>query len=394
MSDERGGTMRPGIDDGPSRAPRLGYDFGVKLAFGWGLGLALLYGWLVLVQSANVGTLGFDFRAYDLAVDRLLAGQSMYDPAAQATGGFGLFFYPPPFAILIMPVALLPTELAVWTWTWLLIAASAAGIVLFPVSRRTRWIVGLLAALSWPLLYAIKLGQVGPTLLLLYAIGWRWMDRPWPLGLATGIGTIIKLQPALLIGWAAITGRRRAALIAVGVVAVLAVVGTLVAGPQAWLDEASLLGRVSRPIDTPEAYGLGRLAFEAGLGADVALLVHWANLALVLGVTAIAVWRGSAVASFLAVAVASQFVSPVLWDHYALILLLAVAWLIERGRWWAAAIPLVTSTPLIGWNPPISYPAAFWVTLLAVTWEGLREGRGPAVNANEASGATPSPAPA
>jgi hypothetical protein len=92
--------------------------------------------------------------------------------------------------------------------------------------------------------------------------------------------------------------------------------------------------------------------------------------------------------------VATQFVSPVLWDHYALILLLPVAWLIERGRWWAAAIPLVTSTPLIGWNPPISYPAAFWVTLLAVTWEGLREGRGSALNAGDAQGATPSPAPA
>jgi hypothetical protein len=359
----------------PGRSTSRAYALGVRFAFAWGLGLALVYAALIILSSASTGTLGFDYRAYDLAVDRLLAGQSMYDASAGATGGFGLFFYPPPFALLILPIALLPPEVAVWTWTLLLVAASVAGIALLPVSARTRWIVLLLAALSWPLVYAIKLGQVGPMLLLVFAVGWRWMDRPWPLGIASGIGTVIKLQPALLIGWAAVTGRRRAALIGAAVVAVLSIVATVIAGPQAWLDEASLLARVSRPIETPNGYGLGRLAFEAGVPVAAATLIHWANLALVLAVVALAVWRASAVASFLAVVIASQFVSPVLWDHYALVLLLPVAWLIGRGHWWAVLIPLATSTLLIGVNPPVTYPLAFWVTLLAVVLEGLRERR-------------------
>jgi hypothetical protein len=154
------------------------------------------------------------------------------------------------------------------------------------------------------------------------------MDHPWRLGLSTGIGTIIKLQPALLVGWAAVTGRRRAALVALGIVAALAAVATLVAGPQAWLDEASLLGR-------------------------------------------------SAIASFLAVVIASQFMSPVLWDHYAVILLLPVAWLMDRGRWWASLILLATSTPLLLVNAgaAVVYPIVFWVALLAVVWEGLRDRR-------------------
>jgi alpha-1,2-mannosyltransferase len=348
----------------------------VRAAYGVALAGAVVWAALIILASAASETLGFDYRAYDLAVDNLLAGRTMYDPEAQATGGFGLFFYPPPFALLILPIALLPIEVAVWTWTALLVAASVAGIALMPVSARTRWVVLLLAALSWPLVYAIKLGQVGPMLLLIFAIAWRWMDRPWALGLASGIGTIIKLQPALLIGWAVVTGRRRAALIGVAVVAVLSLIATMVAGPQAWLEEASLLGRVSQPIETPHAYGLGRLAFEAGAPAAVATLIHWANLALVLLVVALAVWRASAVASFLAVAVASQFVSPVLWDHYALVLLLPVAWLVDRGHWWAVLVPLATSTVLIGVNPPATYPAAFWVTLLAVVWVGLRDGKG------------------
>jgi alpha-1,2-mannosyltransferase len=349
----------------------------VVLTAGYGVTLAGALAWaaLIILAAGSNGTLGFDYRAYDLAVDRLLAGQSMYDPNAQATGSFGLFFYPPPFALLILPFALLPTELGVWAWTITLAAASVIGVWLLPVSTRVRWVVLLLAALSWPLVYAIKLGQVGPVLLLLFAIGWRWMERPWAVGIAGGVGTVIKLQPALLIGWAVVTGRRRAALIAVAIAGVLALVATIVAGPQSWADEASLLGRVSRPVLTPNAFGFGRLAYEAGVPESAATLIHWANLGLVVAVVALVVWRGSTVASYLAVVIATQFVSPVLWDHYALILLLPIAWLIARGQWWAGAVPIVTATFLIGITPPIAYPIVFWITLLAVAWLGLREGR-------------------
>lgn len=336
---------------------------------------------LVLYAADGAGKLGYDFRAYDLAVDRMLAGQPMYSADAQAMGGFGLFFYPPPFALLILPVALLPTDLAVWTWTGLLIGATVAAIGLLPVSLRTRLILLLLAALSWPLLYAIKLGQVGPVLLLLFAVGWRWLDRPWPLGLAAGLGTVIKLQPVVLIGWMALTGRRRATWIALGVIAVLAVVATVVAGPQAWSDWMSVLGRASRPVLAENDTGFGRLAYLAGAPEAVAVAIHYANVALVIGVTTLAVLRASTVGAYLAVVVASQFVSPVLWDHYALILLLPVAWLIDRGRSWAALIPLVTATALTGLTPLIAYPVLFWVALLAVTWEGVSMRKGQTLRA-------------
>lgn len=353
----------------------------VRAAYAVALCGAVAWMVLILEAAAGSGTLGYDFRAYDLAVDRLLAGRSMYSSDAQAMGGFGLFFYPPPFALLILPVALLPTELAVWTWTALLSAATVAAIGLLPVSLRTRRVVLLLAALSWPLVYAIKLGQVGPLLLLLFAVGWRWLDRPWPLGLATGLGAVIKLQPALLIGWMAVTGRRRAPLIAVALIALLAAVATVVAGPQVWGDWAALLGRASRPVLAENDMGFGRLAYLAGVPEAAATAIHYANVGLVVAVTTFAVLRASPAASYLAVVVASQFVSPVLWDHYALILLLPIAWLIERGRMWTALIALATSTPLVGLTPPVAYPIAFWITLLAVTWEGATARRGETLRA-------------
>jgi Glycosyltransferase family 87 len=355
---------------------------------------AVGWAYLYLTVSAGNGTLGYDFKAYDFAVDRLLAGQSMYDATATSIGQFGLFLYPPPFAILVLPFALLPAGLDVTVWTVGLVAATVGAVGLLPVSQRTRFGVLLLAAISWPVIYSIKLGQVGPILLLLFAVGWRSLDRPWPFGIAAGLGTVIKVQPALLIGWALVTGRRRAALIAIGVVGVLAAVATIVAGPGAWLDELTLLGRASQPVLNEHGFGFGRLAYEAGASEAVATVIHWANAGLVVLVTGFAVWRASATASYLAVVIASQFLSPVLWDHYALILLLPTAWLLSRGRWWYVAIPFATSTFLVGISPPLIYPVAYWTALLAVVLEGVRERRTAPVPGPSAATPTGPPAAA
>ena len=84
----------------------------------------------------------------------------------------------------------------------------------------------------------------------------------------------------------------------------------------------------------------------------------------------VAMVRCSPVASYLAVVVATQLVSPILWDHYGMVLLLPVAWLLSRGRRWTIVIPLATSIVFVGAIPPIAYPLGYWVTLIAVVREG------------------------
>jgi hypothetical protein len=59
-------------------------------------------------------------------------------------------------------------------------------------------------------------------------------------------------------------------------------------------------------------------------------------------------------------AVASVMVSPILWAHYAVILLLPVALLLERRQWWAAALPIVTWLPV-----EALYPIVLAIGLLA-----------------------------
>src|SRR6185503_20279983 len=61
-----------------------------------GLLMALAFAWALyflvdlLNTSALNGTLGYDYRAYDLAVDRLFSGQPLYDATATEFGPFGL----------------------------------------------------------------------------------------------------------------------------------------------------------------------------------------------------------------------------------------------------------------------------------------------------------------
>src|SRR5690349_13738732 len=160
----------------------------IRAAYAVALCGGVATGFLVLSAAAAQGSLGFDYKAYDLAVDNLLAGRTMYDPTVTETGAFGLFFYPPPFALFVVPFALLPTEVGVVAFTAFLVLCSVVAIWVLPLSGWTRLSVGLLAALSWPLLYAIKLGQVGPIILLTFALGWRWLDRPIGLGVTTAIG--------------------------------------------------------------------------------------------------------------------------------------------------------------------------------------------------------------
>ena len=323
-----------------------------------------------IAASSAAGTLGFDFLSYDSAVRRFLDGGVLYDQSFEYTGGFGLFYYPPPFVLLALPLALLDPTLAAWLWTGLLIACFFVAVAVMPVSTRVKWVIVLLAGLDWPMVYGIKLGQVGPILLLTFALGWRFMDRPRVLGIATAIGTAIKIQPAIIFAWALVTGRRRAVIVGAVFLLVVAAIATVIAGPASWVDQATLLARLSKPIVTPHNYTPGRIAFELGASESVAWAIQWLNW-LVVGVALlVGVMRASPVASYLAAVVASQMVSPILWDHYALLLVLPVAWLLSRGRWWAAIIPLVTMIWLVDVTPSWAYPLVYWVTFLAVLWQG------------------------
>ena len=56
---------------------------------------------------------------------------------------------------------------------------------------------------------------------------------------------------------------------------------------------------------------------------------------------------------------ASLLLTPLLWGHYLVLLVIPAAFLAQRGRTWALALPL------LGWLPEVAFSVAAFVGLLA-----------------------------
>lgn len=339
------------------------------------LGVVVVVPGLVTLSAVAADTFAFDFLAYHQAAQRVLQGGRLYDPSIQVTGGFGLFYYPPPFVLLMLPFGLLAPGTATWLWLGMSAVVLVAAVGILPVTPAVRWATLLLAGLSWPVAYALKLGQVGPLLLFLFALAWRMLDRTLFLGSAGALGAIVKIQPGIVLAWAMLTRRWGAVALGFLVLIAAAVAATAVAGgPSIWFDYVALLRNVSDPITTPHNFTPGSVAHQMGVPIGLASGIQIGSSVLAAVLVAFAAMRLRADVSLLIAIVASQLLSPILWDHYGLFLLLPVAWLLERRRRWAVAIPLSTSVLLLPFAlPAIVVPIGFWVTLLALLSIGWRE---------------------
>jgi hypothetical protein len=127
-----------------------------------------------------------DARPYYEAASRLNAGQPLY-PANLDPNSNQIYLYPPLFAVLLRPFALLP-----YTWfalLWEVVVAASFGVLLqrLGVRKRSTWIaIGLLGV---PIGWALSVAQAHVPMTLLMAIG-----QPWSVAIAANL----KLFPALL----------------------------------------------------------------------------------------------------------------------------------------------------------------------------------------------------
>jgi len=335
--------------------------------------ITLLY--LVIFVASASYTLAFDYLAYDAAARRVLAGASPYDLAISRPGEFGLFFYPAPFLLMVLPLAIVPPQVAGAIWIGGLVACFIAAILLLPVRDEVRWITLALAGLSWPLIFSVKVGQVAPILVLLFVIGWRWLDRSPVVGVVAALGTLIKIQPVLLFGWLVLERRWRDIAVGAVVVLVASVVATLIVGMAGWTDFLKLMAGLDDPLVQPANFSPGTIAYFLGLSRPLAGVLQYGTAILVL---ILAIWlqrTGTKESSYLLAVLATQLVSPILWDHYALILVLPVAWLLQRRQWWAALIPLTQSAFLLNVAPPIVWLAGWFACVGALVVIGRREAR-------------------
>ena len=128
-----------------------------------------------------------DARPYYEAAARLNAGQPLY-PANVDPNSNQIYLYPPVFAILLRPFAVVPFEVFALLWELVVVASFVFLLRRLGVRRRSTWIaIGILGV---PIGWALTVAQAHVPMTLLMAIG-----QPWSIALAANL----KLFPALLI---------------------------------------------------------------------------------------------------------------------------------------------------------------------------------------------------
>jgi hypothetical protein len=136
----------------------------------------------------------------------------------------------------------------------------------------------------------------------------------------------------------------------IAVIAGAVAVTALVMGIGTWSDFATLMRQVSDPVSTPHNFTPGAIAYQLGVPAEVASAVQLGVMVLVVLVVIVAGLRAAPLPGFLVAVVASQLLSPILWDHYSMLLLLPVR-TCSIATLVAALVPLALSARR-GITPP------------------------------------------
>ena len=137
------------------------------------------------------------------------------------------------------------------------------------------------------------------------------------------------------------------------------------------------MGRVSDPITTPHNFTPGAVAYQAGVSRETASLIQWVTMGVVaVAFVAAALWL-PAVPSYLVArrgqpAAVADPVGPLRADPAAAGRLAGRPRLDVGG-----ADPARDLHPLIGFVPPVAYPIAFGVTLVALLAAGFQDRRPP-----------------
>jgi len=319
----------------------------------------------VMSVSVGLGKLGWDVRfAYLPAAEAVLHGRSPYpaldDPILLDQKGY---VYPPQLLFLVLPLTVLPVALAGIGVAVGLGALVVATLRLLGVSDVRCYA----AAFLWmPTMSGILLSNVSIPLAFAAAVIWRYRDSVWPPAVALGLTVSAKLLFWPLLVWTAVTGRLRATAwaVAIGVGVTLAAWAAI--GFDGLGGYPALLRRLSE-IQSENSYSFVGIAHTLGLPEWVGQALMLASGGALVVLCALFARRGDDFRSFTAALGATLALSPIVWLHYLVVLLVPMA--IARPRFtplWLLPILLWTS-PKPGYAEGVqTFPPAIVVTILLV----------------------------
>jgi alpha-1,2-mannosyltransferase len=289
---------------------------------------------VTLVAASGSGRLAADFQASYLdAAQSIRSIGTPYTPGAELP-----YVYPPVLAELIVPLTFLPDDVASFLAFLGSLAAVMGALALVGVRDVRCYAAVVIWAPGWN---SFEMANVTSALTLLAALAWRYRDRAWPAAGALGLALSVKLFLWPLLVWSVATRRVRTAFLALGLGVVIALASWAVIGFAGFTSYPDQLGEV----EFANSYSFVGMASDLGLDPLVGrLAMVVVGGALLVGVGYLG-QRADDVRSFACAVVAALALSPVVWLHYLVLLVVPLG--IARPRF--APIWLV---PIVLWICP------------------------------------------
>ena len=338
----------------------------------WPLAVLVAVVVLALFSLGTRGGLGwgYDLGAYTDAADRLVRSLPLYQPITQQgpfePGPGGLYLYAPQLAVALLPLTAQAVGDQVAVWTVLHIGALVVACAAMPVRRTVRAATLIAAALCYPGISDMVLGNVSTFVFLASVLTWRWLERPLgSIALAAGM-TIRPTLGILLVTWAL---RRTWRPIVWTVLAGLLLVAVTLpfAGLDAYLGYLTMLRNLTVGLAINQNSTVGSSAWQAGVPAEWADRLQLASYLFAL-VVVVASARRDAQTAFAGGVAASLLLSPLMWSHYLLSLLVPLALLVERGHRWVLLLFATTWIPVLLSGANLIYPLLVFIVAALVTW--------------------------
>jgi Glycosyltransferase family 87 len=291
--------------------------------------------WANSLHSLGGLQVPYDFAIFLQAADDVRAGDNPYvspdsyvNPDSVTEQAQAPYAYPPLLAIVLIPATVLPDDVGgsspVGVLVSLFLIACVVGTLALLDVRD--WRCYPIALLYPPTLENVEYGAIGPALALLVALAWRYRDRVGRVAAALGAAVALKVFLWPLVVWLAATRRWKAAVGAAVVAAGLALASWAAIGFDGIADYPELLRRLS-DVEAENSYSAYAILVAVGLSSTLAHVVVAVVAAGLLGLG----WRAARTGgdgdrrSFTYALAAGFVLTPILWLHYLVLLVVPIA---------------------------------------------------------------------
>jgi hypothetical protein len=280
--------------------------------------------------------------AYLPAAEQVLHGNSPYpavdDPILEDQKGY---VYPPQLLLALLPLTALPVDVAAVIVAVGLVALLGLTLKLLDV-RDVRCYA---AAVLWvPAVSGVLLSNLSIPFAFALAVSWRYRNAVWPPAWALGLAIAAKFVMWPMLVWTVLTRRFKVTAWAVVVGFVVTLAAWAAIGFDGLTRYPDLLRRLS-DIQSDRSYSLVGMSATAGLGSGVGnALTLLVGGGLLVG-CALYARRADEERAFTCAVAATLALSPIVWLHYLVVLLVPMA--IARPRF-----SLLWLLPVLLWVSP------------------------------------------